>query len=177
MKIALMDRLKKIRVLLFLVAVCLLAVSCKKAEETVVVESGKAPVFTFTGLKGEALPLLELRGKVVIVEFWATWCPPCREAIPELNKVFEKFQGRSVQLLGIAVDKGGDAASRVSAVVKEDAVVYPVMLDSGRVSVAYGVSGIPALFIIDKEGKVAKRHMGFSPGLAETISKEVEELL
>ena len=170
-----MDHLKKICVLASLVALCLFAVSCKKAEERAVGESGKAPEFTFTSLQGSAMRLSELRGKVVIVEFWATWCPPCREAIPELNKVSEKFRDKNVQLLGISVDKGGDALVSVSAFVKEHAVVYPVMVDN--VNVAYGVSGIPALFIIDKEGKVVKRHMGFFPGLAETLSKEVEELL
>jgi peroxiredoxin len=176
-----MDHLKKTCVFVSLVALCLFAVSCKKAEEKTAAESGKesgkAPEFTFTSLQGSAMRLSELRGKVVIVEFWATWCPPCKEAIPELNKVSEKFRDRSVQLLGISVDKGGDAPSRVSAFVKEHAVVYPVMVDNGSVNVAYGVSGIPVMFIIDKEGKVVKRHMGFFPGLAETLSKEVEELL
>ncbi len=172
-----MDHLKNICVLACLVALCLFAVSCQKAEERAVGESGKAPEFTFTGLQGNAVRLSELRGKVVILEFWATWCPPCREAVPELNKVSENFHDKNVQLLGIAVDKGGDALSKVSAFVKEHAVVYPVMVDSGSVNVAYGVSGIPVMFIIDKEGRVVKRHMGFSPSLAETISKEVENLL
>jgi len=169
--------LKKICVLVSLVALGLFAASCKKAEEKIVSESGKAPEFTFTSLQGSAIRLSELRGKVVIIEFWATWCPPCRESIPELNKVSEKFRDKNFQLLGISVDKGGDALSKVRDFVKEYSVVYPVMVDNGSVNVAYGVSGIPVMFIIDKEGKVVKRHMGFFPGLAETLSKEVEELL
>jgi thiol-disulfide isomerase/thioredoxin len=114
---------------------------------------------------------------VVLVEFWATWCPPCRESVPELNEVYEKYKGKNFELLGISVDKGGDASSSVRAFVKEHAVLYPVLLDERNVNNLYEVSGIPAMFIIDKEGKVVKKFTGFIPGLGEILSKEVEGLL
>jgi peroxiredoxin len=173
-----MNHVKTICVLASFVALVFFAQSCKKAEEKVIAESGKAPDFAFSDLDGGSnVRLSELRGKVVIVEFWATWCAPCKESVPELNKVFEKFRDKNFRLFGISVDKGGDALSHVRAFVKEHGIVYPVMVDSGSVNVAYGVSGIPVMFIIDKEGKLVKRHMGYFPGLAETLSKDVEELL
>jgi peroxiredoxin len=172
-----MDILKRICVLAFLAVFALCPVSCKKAEEQAVIESGKAFDFTLTDLNGSAVRLSDLRGKVVIIEFWATWCPPCKESVPELNKVTETFRDKDFRLIGISVDKGGEALSNVRTFVKENAVAYPVMVDSGKVNVAYAVSGIPAMFIIDKEGRIVKRHNGFFPGLARTLSKEVEELL
>lgn len=172
-----MDILKRICVLAFLVVFALCAGSCKKTEEQAVIESGKAFDFTLTDLNGSAVRLSELRGKVVIIEFWATWCPPCKESVPELNKVADKFRDKNFQLIGISVDKGGEALSNVRAFVKENAVAYPVMVDSGKVNVAYGVNGIPAMFIIDKEGRIVKRHTGFIPDLAQILSKDVEELL
>ena len=114
---------------------------------------------------------------MVIIEFWATWCPPCKESVPELNEVYEKYKGKNFELYGIAVDKGGDAATAVRLFVKEHAVAYPVLLDDRNVNSLYEVSGIPAMFIIDKEGKVVKKFTGFIPGLGETLSKEVEGLL
>lgn len=172
-----MAHLKKLCVVVSLLAIAFFGVSCKKAEERIIGESGKAPDFTLTSLQGSVIRLSELRGKVVIVEFWAMWCLPCRELLPELNKVYEKFKDKNFELLGISVDRGGDALSRVRAFAKEYAIIYPIMVDNGKVNVAYGVSGIPAMFIIDKEGKVVSRHMGFIPGFADKLSKEIEGLL
>ncbi len=171
-----MAYLKKLCVVASLLAIAIFGVSCKKAHERVT-GGGEAPDFTLSNLQGGSMTLSKLRGKVVLVEFWATWCLPCRESVPELNKVYEKFKDKNFELLGISVDRGGDALSRVRAFVKEYAIIYPIMVDSGTVNVAYGVSGIPAMFIIDKEGKVVSRHMGFIPGFAQTISKEIEGLL
>ena len=172
-----MDRLKRTCALMAVLVVFLVALSCKKTEERTARESGKASDFSLTDLQGAAVTLSQMRGQVVLVEFWATWCPPCSESVPELNKVYEKFKDRNFRLLGISVDKGGDVVSRVRAFVKEHAIGYPVMVDDGSVHVSYGVSSIPVMFVVDKDGRVVKRHMGFIPGLAEILSKEVEDLL
>ncbi len=172
-----MDHLKKICALVFLVVLALFAASCEKEKPRVIAESGKAPDFALTDLGGNTIRLSALRGKVVVVEFWATWCPPCKESVPALNKISGKFRDKNFQLLAISVDKGGGALSSVRDFVKENPVDYPVMVDDGSVNVAYEVGGIPVMVIIDKEGKLVKRHIGFSPDLAQILSKEVEELL
>jgi len=160
------------------ITIAFLAASCSRsAEKEKVADTGKAPDFTLSDTQGNARTLSALRGKVVIIEFWATWCPPCRESVPELNEVYERFKGKNFELFGIAVDKGGDASSAVRAFVKEHAVTYPVLLDDRNVNSLYEVSGIPAMFIINKEGKVVKKFTGFVPGFGDTLSKEVEGLL
>lgn len=157
-------------------AVALLASSCTK-DKGKVEDGSRAPDFTLGSIQGDSISLSALRGKVVVVEFWATWCPPCRESIPDLNKIYEKFRGRNFELLAISVDKGGDAPSSLKAFVNEYGVMYPVLWDDKNVNSLYNVSGIPVMFIIDKEGYVVKKHTGFAPGLSEMLLKEVEALL
>lgn len=168
---------KQVLVVLCLCAVAFSAASCKKTERSRVVEEGKAPDFTLTDLRGTKVTLSELRGKVVLVEFWATWCPPCKDAVPEMNKVYEKYKDKNVQVLAISVDQGGDVASKLNSFVKEHRVDYPVLIDDKKVNVSYGVGNIPVAFIIDKEGKVAKKHIGFMDELSEKVSKDIEALL
>lgn len=158
----------------FLIAV--LTASCQRGGERVG-ESAKAPDFTLSDLQGNKVSLAEWRGKVVVIEFWATWCPPCRESVPEVNTLYARFKDKNFRLLAIAVDKGADALSGVRAFVEEQGVSYPVLLDDGEASKSYSVMSIPVLFIVDKEGKVVKRRTGFVPGLAEDLSKEIEVLL
>jgi peroxiredoxin len=169
--------LKQVLVVLCLCAIVFSAASCKKTERSRVLEEGKAPDFTLSDMSGKKVTLSGLRGKVVLVEFWATWCPPCKEAVPEINKVYEKYKDKDVQVLAIAVDQGSDVASKVHSFVTEHRVNYPVLIDDKRVNVLYGVGNVPVAFIIDREGKVAKKHIGFMEELSETISRDIEALL
>jgi peroxiredoxin len=168
---------KQVLLVLCLFAIAFSAASCKKTERSRVVEEGKAPDFTLSDVSGKKVTLSELRGKVVVVEFWATWCPPCNDAVPEMNKVYEKYKNKNVHVLAISVDQGGDVASKVHSFVKEHRVNYPVLIDDKKVDVSYGVGNIPVTFIIDKEGKVVKKHIGFMEELSETISRDIEALL
>jgi peroxiredoxin len=159
------------------VAIAFSVASCKKAERSRAVEEGKAPDFTLHDMSGKKVTLSEFRGKVVLVEFWATWCPPCKDAVPEMNKVYEKYKGQNVEVLAISVDQGSDVASKVRSFVKENRVNYPVLIDDKKVNVSYGVGNVPVAFVIDKQGKVAKKHIGFMEELSENISRDIEALL
>ena len=171
------DYLKKLFIVVCVVAVALIAASCKKNERNVVVEEGKAPDFTLSDIRGTKVTLSGLRGKVVMLEFWATWCPPCRDSIPDLNRVYEKFKDKNFELLAISVDEGRDVSSTVGSFMKEHGVIYPVLIDDGKVNQSYGVTNIPVMFIIGKDGKVVKKHIGYTGGLAEKLSREIEALL
>ncbi len=171
-----MSHLKRLCILVSMLVLVLPSVSCRKTAEKVV-EPGKAPDFTLTDTQGSARTLSSLRGKVVLVEFWATWCPPCRDSVSELNRLYEKYQGKNFEILGISVDEGSDAPSVVRQFVKEHAVIYPVLVDDRNVNNLYEVSGIPAMFLIDREGKIVKRFTGYIPGIGETLSKEIDALL
>lgn len=160
------------------IVVALPVASCRNEKSNVViVEEGKAPDFTLSDVRGNKVSLSGFRGKVVLIEFWATWCPPCKESIPELNALYDRYKDKGVAVLGISLDKGGDVSSTVGSFIKEYTVIYPVLLDNGKTNVSYGVSSIPALFLIDKNGKMIKRFAGFTPGLVENLSREIETLL
>jgi len=168
---------KRVLVFLCLVAVAVAVVSCKRTEMCKVIEEGRAPDFTLTDLNGKKVALSSCKGKVVLVEFWATWCPPCREAVPEMNKLYEKYKNRNVQVLAVSLDEGGDVASRLNQFVREHRVKYPVLIGDNKVNILYGVTNVPVAFVIDKDGKISKKHIGFMEELSEKISRDIEALL
>jgi len=107
--------------------------------------------FTLTDLHGKTWTLKELRGKVVLVNFWATWCPPCQKEIPDLEALYKKYRGDGFVILALSDE---DAAT-VRPFMNERKVTYPVLLDPGRkVHTLFGVEGIPKSFVYDREGKL-----------------------
>jgi thiol-disulfide isomerase/thioredoxin len=101
-------------------------------------------------LNSEPLTLASRSGKVTVVEFWATWCPPCRKSIPHLNGVAEKYQGKDVLLIGLT----NEDRETVEPFAKQIGMKYPVGIGS-RTGQDYGVQGIPSAFVIGKDGKIA----------------------
>lgn len=164
-----------------LVAVCaifiaLFVFSCQKGGERVV-HGDKAPDFTLSGINGERTSLSALKGKVVMIEYWATWCPPCRESIPEMEELYKKYKDKGFVILGISMDKGKDIHAEISSFLKEYSVTYPVLMDDSKVSVQYGVVSLPTSFIINRDGRIVNKRIGFIPGSSEELSREIEALL
>jgi peroxiredoxin len=107
--------------------------------------------FTLTDLQGKMWSLRELKGKVVLVNFWATWCPPCRKEMPDLNALYLRFKDQGFVILAIS----DEAADKVKPFIAERNISYPVMLDPGRkVNDLFQVEGIPKSFVYDREGKL-----------------------
>jgi peroxiredoxin len=107
--------------------------------------------FTLADLQGNSWHLRELKGKVVLLNFWATWCPPCRKEIPDLQALYEKYKDQGFVVLAI----DDEAATKVSPFIAERKISYPVLLDPGRkVNEAFVVEGIPKSFVYDREGKL-----------------------
>ena len=107
--------------------------------------------FTLTDLSGEAWALKDLRGKVVLVNFWATWCPPCRKEMPDLETLYQRFGPQGLVILGISDE---DAAT-VSPFVAKQGTTYPILLDPGRkVNELFRIDGIPKTFIYGRDGKI-----------------------
>jgi peroxiredoxin len=108
--------------------------------------------FTLTDLQGKTWNLKELRGQVVLVNFWATWCPPCRKEIPDLETLYNRFKGQGLVVLAIS----DEDLDKVKPFIAERNVTYPVLLDPGRkVNELFQVVGIPKTFIYDRSGKLA----------------------
>lgn len=151
-------------------------ISCSRDGDKAV-DGSKAHDFTLSDINGNKIILSEMKGKVVMIEFWATWCPPCRQSIPDLNMIFNKYKDRGFVLLAISLDKGSDAESLIRSFMKEYPMAYTVLLDNGDTGRKYGVSSIPTSFIIDKAGRIANKHIGYSTNSANALSQEIEALL
>ena len=108
--------------------------------------------FTLTDLEGKSWTLRDLRGKVVLVNFWATWCPPCRKEMPDLDALFQKFKGQGLVILAIDDEEVG----KIKPYLAEHPVSFPILLDPGRkTNDSFRVDGIPKSFVYDREGKLA----------------------
>jgi len=133
-----------------------------------------APAFAVKTLEGGRLALRDLRGNVVLVNFWATWCPPCRREMPAFQAAYEAYGPRGFTVVGLSTDIGGRNAVR--AYVKEAGVTYPVAMASEGLRLSYGgVSMLPQSFLVDREGKVRKIVRGAFE--EEALRRAVEELL
>src|SRR5208282_725914 len=109
------------------------------------------PQFTLQDLSGKTWTFAELRGKVVLVNFWATWCPPCRKEMPDLETLYERFSSKGLVVLGVSDEE----AAKVEPFIRERKISFPVLLDPGRkVNEMFVVEGIPKSFVYDREGKL-----------------------
>lgn len=144
----------------------------------------KAPDFTLKSITGKQVTLQQLRKdssnvkrpKVILLDFWATWCPPCKEEAPQLQKLNEKYNKKGVAVVGIAVDDNGAAA--VKPFAKENGLKYNLLLDPETTTAKkYGIRPIPTTFLIDRQGIIRYVHVGFSPGMEKQIETEINELL
>jgi thiol-disulfide isomerase/thioredoxin len=138
-----------------------------------------APDVTFKDLQGKQFRLADYRGKVVIVNFWAEWCPPCKIEIPHLVSLYNKYKDQGLMIFGVAIDSKNDEVIRKKA--QELGVNYPVVNgDNERARVRRSfppIRGVPASFIINKQGMLYSTHTGFNPQIVEQIEAEIKTLL
>jgi thiol-disulfide isomerase/thioredoxin len=134
-----------------------------------------APDFTAARLDGSPARLSALRGKVVFLNFWATWCPPCREEMPSMETLYQRFQGQDLEFLAVDIQEGKD---KVAAFMKEWGLSFPAALDStGRISSIYGIRGIPATFIIDRDGNIVASAVGGRDWNTQAVVAALELLI
>ena len=135
-----------------------------------------APDFTLEGQHSESVTLSDLQGKVVIVNLWASWCPPCRAEMPALERVYENYQDRGVEVLAINTTFQ-DSEEDALAFVKEVGLSFPILFDrSGGISRQYQLRAMPTTFFMDHEGVIQKVILG-GPISEATFQTTVEELL
>ncbi len=122
-------------------------------------QKGAAPQFTLSDIEGRQLSLSHYRGKVVILDFWATWCPPCKKEIPDFISLQNQYASQGLQIIGIGLDE----PSAVASFARQNGINYPVAVGDDAIANLYGgVSGIPTTFIIDRNGTIKNRFEGFT---------------
>jgi len=139
-------------------------------------ERHAAPAFTIENLRGGDVTLADYKGKLVLLNFWATWCAPCLKEMPSMEKLWQKYKEQGLVVVAVSVDEG--YKKRIQTFLKLYDLSFPVLLDpESEVSDLYKVSGIPASFLIDRNGKIISRLVGEADWFSDDAIQLVEDLL
>jgi len=136
---------------------------------------GLAPDFTLKSRGGENIKLSELRGEVVMLNFWASWCGPCRQEMPLLDALHERYKAMGFRLLGVNVDEDSDSAKRL---LEEVPVSFTILFDpKNRLADLYAIEAMPTTILIDRDGRRRYVHLGYLPGVEQDYEREIRELI
>ena len=135
----------------------------------------KMPAFELpSAVNGKIVKSSSFRGKAMLVIFFATWCPPCRQEIPALKKLQDEFRNKGFSVVGLSVDEGGPKV--VAKLIKKEAINYPVLMANRAIANDFGgIAGIPTAFLINRKGNVVKRYPGYVPH--ELLVRDIESVL
>jgi thiol-disulfide isomerase/thioredoxin len=139
--------------------------------------SSPAPSFQLSGRGGKTIDLSQFKGQVVMINFWATWCGPCRQEMPLLEDIYKKYKPMGFTLVGVNVEpKSGDPEGWLSKLPKQ--VTFPVAFDvDSKVSKLYKVAGMPTTVFIDRKGNVREIHKGYKPGDEDLYLTQIRSML
>jgi len=139
------------------------------------IDAGPAPDFTLKSADGSNLRLSEFRGEVVMINFWASWCAPCRQEMPLLDELYTQYQPLGFTILGVNVEENPTKARQL---LKKLPVNFPVLFDSkSDVSKLYNVVAMPSTVLVDRDGNIRYLHQGYKPGYEEAYQQQVRELI
>ncbi|MFZ5997707.1 MAG: peroxiredoxin family protein [Nitrospirota bacterium] len=163
--------IRTISLLIFL-ALCFSSTLCALAANS----GSPAPDFTLTDISGKKISLSELKGKVVLLNFWATWCGPCKAEMPALNKLYLELKEKGFVILAVSLDT---AEKPVKSFIAEKKLAFPVLMDSDKELSfdKYAVMGLPTTFLIDKKGIIVERILGDREWDAPQMKDKILKLL
>jgi len=136
----------------------------------------QAPDFALSALNGDVVRLSKFQGKVILLNFWATWCPPCRLEMPTMEQVYQEYRRRGFQIVAVSIDVG--SKEEVGEFMKELGLSFPALHDPRmRVSDLYRVISLPTSFLIDRQGRIRFKEIGYRDWTEDAARKRLEELL
>ena len=163
------------RVIKIILPIVLLVSGCSVGSEPSGARVGEpAPDFQLENLAGQSISISDLQGKPVLLNFWATWCPPCRAEMPYLQQIYEEWSDKGLVLLAIDI---GEGPSQIKEFLETNNLSLPVLLDSDKsVAQRYNITGIPATFFIDKDGTIQVKIIGAFPNKT-AIEKNLNKIM
>lgn len=136
--------------------------------------NSKAPDFVLRDLSGKEVSLTSLKGKVVLINFWATWCPPCKHEMPSFNKLYQEMRGKGLEILAISTDS---SINLVHEYAKKNHFDFTILFDEGRkVTKQYKVFSMPTTFLVDRNGIIVEKFLGEYDWASPDIKKKIEKL-
>jgi cytochrome c biogenesis protein CcmG/thiol:disulfide interchange protein DsbE len=170
-------RIRKLIIAALLIAASVSMTGCKEPATKPALPGNPAPAFSLPDMNGGTVRLADHAGTVVVLDFWATWCGPCKEATVELESVQKKYGKQRVAIIGISVDEGPGAAAMVKNYASRQGMTYQILIDDGTAKRAYGVTTVPSTFVLDKNHIIRDRYPGYRPGIGTEIGRDIEKLL
>jgi len=158
-----------------LAVAAVLVLAAPLPASAIVRKGDAAPPFKAVSTSGQAINLANYKGYVLVLDFFATWCAPCREAIPHLVELNRKYGKQGLQVLGLSADEDGEKVVR--DFVAEKRINYPVALAGESVITDYGLRSIPTMYVINKKGVVVEKYMGFGDDMEKTMEALIKKLL
>jgi peroxiredoxin len=156
-----------------LIIAVLVAFGCAKTPT--VTAKGPAPDFELENVLGGKVKAADLKGKVAVIDFWATWCEPCWSEIPKYNKMLEQYRDKNVEIVGITVES---PYKDIKPKAKELGIKYTLLVGNDAIQDAFGgMIGYPTTFVLTKDWKIYKKYMGALPDKETRIKQDIEKLL
>ncbi len=151
----------------------------RAGQAVLLAEAGKmgarkpAADFQLADLDGNPVRLSALRGKVVLLDFWATWCPPCRAELPHFKELYAAYKGKGLEMIGLSA---GEDPQTVKPFIQANRIAYPIAIATSEIEQAYGgIRGLPTTFLIDKQGRIARKYVGYQD--KQIFEQEIQALL
>jgi len=168
--------MRRVGVLTVVAALCLAVAGRVTAEDKGLKAGDKAPEFKLTDLAGKEVALKDLKGKVVFLDFWATWCRPCREALPHTEELAKREEAKKGDLQVLAINCA-ETKQTVAKFLKEKGYTFRCAIGDGAVLKAYKVEGIPLFVVVGRDGVITWTAAGFSKATAEEMDKAIDAAL
>ena len=169
-------------IILLVLAISLTICACnnksdKPAADSSVEVGSPAPDFTLKDITGKNTTLSSYKGKLVLLEFWATWCPPCKASIPDMVELHKKYRDKGFTVLGVSIDTDPDATAKVAQFSSSNGITYPVLIADEAMPLTYNVMSVPTSFLISRDGIVISSYIGYFDDYSRKVSADIEKHL